>query len=60
MIEERKKKKDIKNKTKEINQLKDEIKHAMKMVDGMKEKHNEKVRENDIEIEQANATVAES
>ena len=31
-----------------IKKLKDEIKNAIKMVDGVKDEHNEKVRENDI------------
>ena len=30
------------------------------MVDGIKDGHNEKVRENDIELEQAKITVAEA
>ena len=60
MIEERKKKKDIKKKTKEIKRLKNEMKNTMKMVDGMKDECNKKVRENGIKIEQVKTTVAEA
>ena len=60
VIEKRKKKKekDVKKKTKEIKKLKDE-KHAMQMVDGVKDRHDEKVRENNVELEQVKTTVAE-
>ena len=58
VTKERKKKKDVKKKTKEIKKLKDENKHAMQMVDGMKDRCYEKAREKDVEIEKAKTIVA--
>ena len=60
MIEEREKKKNVKRKYKKIKRLKDEIKNTMKMVDGMKDEHNEKVKEKYAKIEQAKMTVAKA
>ena len=51
VIEERKK--DIKKKTKEIQKLKDKNEQTMKMVDGMKDRHEEKSRAKAIELGKA-------
>ena len=58
VIEERENKKDVKKKTKEIKRLKNDMENAMKMVEGMKDEYNKKLRENDVKIEQAKMTVS--
>ena len=51
IIEDSKKKNDIKKKKKDIKKLKEENTKTMQMVDGVKDRHEEKVRANEIEPE---------
>ena len=60
MIEEWKKKKCSKKKTKDIKKLRDKNEHAMQMVDGIKDTCDEKVRENDVDLKKTKITVAEA
>ena len=50
VIEESKKKKDVKKKTKKIKQLKNKNEQARKMVDDVKHRHEEAARANEIEL----------
>ena len=59
-IEESKKKKDIKKKKKNVNKIKEENAKTKQMVDGMKDRREEKLKENEIELENEKLTVAKA
>ena len=59
-IEDSKKKKDIKKKKNDIKKLNEENAKMMQMVDGMKDRHEEKLKANEIDPENAKITVAET
>ena len=58
VIEESKKKKDVKNNKKDVKKLNEENAKPMQMVDGMKYRCEEKVRANEMELENAKITLA--
>ena len=60
VIEERKRKEDSKKKAKETKQLNNKKVQIRKMVEDMKYEYEETARENEIDLEKANTTVAEA